>query len=501
MKKSIKLLSLILSVIMIFSAVSVLAYASEDTQPYRISCTVNGDTKTRRGFCWYTKSETDTVVMVYEGTKPAGTLHVVDSAEWNGGYYHKAIVEDLKAGTTYSYKVGDGTTWSDMGTFTTDNGDSSVSFIAIADVQASSLENFKKGSRALTAALEMTSDVDFVVNLGDYTNDCTNEEWDAYDTAFGALNLTYTAAAVAGNHDGFNQANWFNNMFCLDTRESVQVEEGVNYSYDVGNCHFAVLNTNDGLSITNAQLTWLRNDLNSTDKDWKIIFMHKSPFTLGKDGKWPDALYLQNVLVPICDDCDVDLVMSGHDHMYLRTKALKDCEPDENGTTYVLSGTAGSKRYEIRTFLADTFIDKTSIANLCIQRYDLNGNRWNAEENDWYVVEGDELDAICGSVFNIVRIDGGTLTLNSYVIKDEYYEDGSFNFENTDASVITNIDTFTKEKEMGTNSPTYTGDNVQTANKFVSFFELAKYALFTWLPKFFSMLPELLHSLIYDDVF
>ena len=37
--------------------------------------------------------------------------------------------------------------------------------------------------------------------------------------------------------------------------------------------------------------------------------MHKSPYTLGKDGKWPDALYLQRALTKVADDCGVDLVL------------------------------------------------------------------------------------------------------------------------------------------------------------------------------------------------
>ena len=82
---------------------------------------------------------------------------------------------------------------------------------------------------------------------------------------------------IAGNHDGFARRDWFNNMFCLDTSESVQTNNGVNYSFDYGNAHFAVVNTNDLLSVSLSQLKWLKNDLNSTDKDWKIICMHKSP--------------------------------------------------------------------------------------------------------------------------------------------------------------------------------------------------------------------------------
>lgn len=503
MKKSIKLLGVILSAIMLLSAVSVLAFAAEaDYAPYRVSCSVNGDTATRRGFCWYTKSASDSKVVVYkDGVAADVTEKVIGSGEWEGGYYHKVLVSGLAAGTTYTYKVGNGSVWSGEGTFTTDDGNDSVSFVAIADVQASNLENFKKGARALDAGLAYADGADFVVNLGDFTNDSTNEEWGYYDEAFGALNLTYTIAPAAGNHDGMGQAYWFNNMFCLDTSESVQTKNGVNYSFDVGNAHFAVVNTNDALSVSNAQMKWLKNDMNSTDKDWKIVFMHKSPYTLGKDGKWPDALYLQKKLAGVCDECGVDLVMSGHDHMYLRTKALKNNAPSAKGTTYVLSGTAGSKRYEIRTFLADSFMKRSNIANLCVQRDDLNGNRWDSSKNDWVLAKGEELENIKGSVFNTVKIEGGTLTLCSYVIRDEYKADGSFNFLAPSESVITNVDTFAKTKTTGQNRITFTGENKQKTDTVASFCDLATYALGTWLPKFIGILPDIVRSYIQDDVF
>ena len=48
-------------------------------------------------------------------------------------------------------------------------------------------------------------------------------------------------------------------MFNLDTRESVQIKDGVNYSFDYGNAHIAVVNTNDLISVTIPQLKWLKN--------------------------------------------------------------------------------------------------------------------------------------------------------------------------------------------------------------------------------------------------
>ena len=444
MKKSMfKVLSVVLCFALLFGgAVSTSAEGSVEIS--RIHCTVNGDTATQRGISWFTNVETDTVVEIYS----LGLINVTDALtieteckEWDGNYMHKADISGLTAGVTYTYRIGDGEVW-ESGTFTTDNGDNIVNFVAVADIQASSLENFEVGQATINAAFEKMPFADFYVNLGDFTNDSTNEEWDYYAEAMDGINAAQTIIPVAGNHD--SNSGWFDAMFALDTTESVQTNNGVNYSFDYGNVHVAVVNTNDMIAISNAQLTWLENDMNSTDKDWKIVFMHKSPYSLGKDIKWPDACYLQESLAAVCDETNVDLVMSGHDHMYVRTKPLNDNKvvDQEDGTTYILAGTAGSKRYEFRKFILDNYFSQ-EILDVAVSQangeYFANGNLDNLDETNK------------GGVFNTVTVVDGVLHIESYVVGDESGETKM-------------IDELTIVKATGENTATFTGENVQKSN-------------------------------------
>ena len=451
--------------------------AATSYAPTRVSVVINGDTSSSRGFCWYTAAQADTKIELQGVDASAYTVEDVVCEEWEGNFMHKLVAAGLEAGVTYTYRVGDGENWSEWGTFTTDNGDDKVSFINIADVQAGDYESFMKGANTLTAAFATLPGADFVSNCGDFTNDSTNEEWDAYDQAFAALNRTYTLAPVSGNHDGLGVEYWFNNMFALDTSESVQVKDGVNYSYDYGNAHFAVLNTNDLLSISQAQLKWLENDMNSTDKDWKIVFFHKAPYSLGKDAKWPDALYLQKSLTDVLDATNVDFAFYGHDHQYIRTKPLTDNKLDENGTTYVLSGTAGGKRYEVRPFLKNHFLDEDFIDRIVIQREGV----------------GFEKEEYIGGCFEAVEINGDTLTLKTYIVNDA-----------TGETIL--VDEYSVTKKLGENKATFTGDNTTSEFEYIlgvvpSFLGLAAYALGEWLPEFLSLVPELLYSVIKYDVF
>ncbi len=465
--------------------------------PSHISVTVNGDTGTSRGFCWYTDTETATVVQVsilFFDVTDQLTFSEPVCTEFEGSYMHKIVVSGLTAGLTYSYRVGDGTVFSDWGAFKTDDKNDRVKFFAISDPQGSSVENTQKAADTVGAAFKTLPGADFYIDCGDFTNEGTNEQWDMYSNAFAPYDMNTTLIPVAGNHDGgTDTADRFNNMFCLDTSESVYNTYGVNYSFDYGNAHFAVLNSNDlvMLTVSDAQLQWLENDLNGTDKDWKFVLLHKSPYTLGKDAKWPDALYLQEALGNICDKCGVDVVMSGHDHMYLRTTPLNGGTVADKGTTYMLVGTAGAKRYETRDYLYGSFLPEGSIAAMVIQK-DGYGNYWNG--TDWNSTK----DTNIGGAFSCFTIEGGTLTMNAYILADQKDAD--------DKDVITQIDTMTLTKEVGQNTVTFEGDNTTTGDEYTEQFvpsmtNFLGYTFLSWLPTFLTVVPAIIALYAEDGTF
>jgi hypothetical protein len=98
------------------------------------------------------------------------------------------------------------------------------------------------------------------------------------------------------------------------------------FSFDYGNIHFIVLDTEDNLeNITTtgaAMKTWLENDLIATTADWIIAAWHRPPYS---KGIFHDSDVEQNEVdareefIPLLEDYGVDLVLSGHSHTYERT--------------------------------------------------------------------------------------------------------------------------------------------------------------------------------------
>lgn len=418
-----KALSAVLACLMLTGGAAVASAA--DNTVKNVSCTMYGSGASGRGFCWFTSDRAGSDLQIVKTSEFDGSF---DSAKTYSGtqtlyrcrYSHRVAVTDLEAGTAYTYRVGDAgaNVWSDAKSFVTDDGDGAFKFVTIADVQASSNENFAHAALTLKGALATMSDAEFTVNLGDYVNDNTNEEWDWYFSNFAFANDILTQVPVAGNHDGniTNKANTncFKNTFCLDESKNESIE-GVYYSFDYGNAHFAVLNTNDMYPMSQAQRNWLINDMSNTDARWKIVLQHRSLYSAGKNINKPDTIVMRNVLIPIMDELGIDMVYAGHDHMYLRTNQVKGdalvedvtyvdeiyngekitfaVNPD--GTVYTLPSTAGTKRYAVNEDAISPILDVAAVAETTLDR---------------------------GGCFCTTEINGDRLIYKAYIVDDETQE-------------------------------------------------------------------------------
>jgi hypothetical protein len=92
----------------------------------------------------------------------------------------------------------------------------------------------------------------------------------------------------------------------------------------------------DSTYMTPKQLGWLEEQLLNSRAAWKICFFHHPLYS---DGKFhgPD-LDLRSVLAPMFQKYGVNVVFSGHDHVYERLKP-------QDGIYYFVLGNSGELRY------------------------------------------------------------------------------------------------------------------------------------------------------------
>ena len=114
------------------------------------------------------------------------------------------------------------------------------------------------------------------------------------------------------------------------------------YSYELGECHVVVLNSNCdriGCEGGSAQHQWLVADLEASDADCTLAYWHHPRFTSGIHGEDPRLGPFWTALA----DAGAELVLAGHDHHYERFVPLApDGSTDPNGIREFIVGTGGA---------------------------------------------------------------------------------------------------------------------------------------------------------------
>ena len=104
------------------------------------------------------------------------------------------------------------------------------------------------------------------------------------------------------------------------------------YTYTRGNVRFFALDSN---LMDRKQLAWIESALRDAREDWKICYFHHPLYS--NASRHGASLDLRVLLEPIFLKYGVNVVFSGHDHVYERIKPQK-------GIYYFVSGAAGQLR-------------------------------------------------------------------------------------------------------------------------------------------------------------
>lgn len=128
--------------------------------------------------------------------------------------------------------------------------------------------------------------------------------------------------ATLGNHDLSLQVNYHN--FNMDGKEY--------YRFKKGNVAFYSLNSN---YMDKKQVQWLESELAKDTSEWKVCFFHHPPYSSAS--KHGSDNQLREVVEPIFVKYGVNVVLTGHDHVYERIKPQK-------GIYYFVSGAGGQLR-------------------------------------------------------------------------------------------------------------------------------------------------------------
>lgn len=146
----------------------------------------------------------------------------------------------------------------------------------------------------------------------------------------------YVPWAVIGNHDARRWA--FYDIFDFPTLAQSGGTPSDNkkfYSIEQGDLHIVMIDSETtDLSIDSELAQWLEKDLSFNTKKWTVAAFHHPPYTHGghNSDNAHDSHYklsltgrlflVRENIIPILEKYDVDLVYSGHSHVYERSKLI-----------------------------------------------------------------------------------------------------------------------------------------------------------------------------------
>jgi predicted phosphodiesterase len=271
---------------------------------------------------------------------PEGAEAQAKRIESKAADFHAVMVTGLDAQKRYKYTVrvaGADASAAPVGSFTTapkDDATQSFSFMVYGDNRTDAAAH-----AALVRAMKKEPS-DFLVHTGDFVGDGSSaEDWQQFFDIESELLRDRCLFACVGNHELFDKVG---TSFLRYIGPGAQIGEDKPKLYGSvrwQNTRFFFLNfmTDDRA----AEKAWLEEELTKSDKEpgivWRVAVMHHGLWSSGPHGK---NKRMHEAQIPaLLRKHDVDLVLSGHDHIYERGYA--------EGTRYLVSGGGGAPVYEI----------------------------------------------------------------------------------------------------------------------------------------------------------
>ncbi|GBU24999.1 hypothetical protein R83H12_01638 [Fibrobacteria bacterium R8-3-H12] len=441
--------------------------ASTPSQFTPVTLALNpGNSTDELNFNWYSGTGTGTdktFVRLFKNEEHIGDFKGDYNAASSGNRQHKATVTALESSTVYKYQVSnDSISWSQEYEFITPSTNGNFTFAAISDIQpscgnSSECPEASTGSytgigpwKAIAAKIKAAG-ATLIVNAGDHAEYGYETEFRSY---FSPPELrSIPTAPVMGNHDWKGQStnSTFEYHFNLPNLVSGMKANyngmAANYYFLYNRVLFIGLNTAPypgGLSNTNFEtakaaappyiedftttIDAAKNAYSPLQYDFIVVTYHKSTNSVTSSSAGheddPDVrAYVAVGLQRLMTEKGVDLVFSGHNHIYVRSKLMYNDRPSEEdpetegkGTYYMTLKPAGITRNYAGATIGWTNSDRTNFVSVYpFFTRELSNGRY-APVSYYTHSQYGKTTATNGDLpgYSIIEVNNGVMTIKSY---------------------------------------------------------------------------------------
>lgn len=356
--------------------------------PNQIIVSPGEDTSNSVTISWQTNLDTTGTIVKY---RPVGStnwleitkgitkdIHVIENSVMKEYLAHVVTINGLEANTEYDYIVGNEIAMSDILKFKTTPSDD-ISMLLLGDPQNTNETGYLITKKLIDAAIAKSPNLSLMLLAGDIVDDVNMySQWQAFEKVLNPYTNRIITSAATGNHDVIRDyADPF--KYSLSGPRNGLDVLGANYYYEAGSAAIAIIDT-ETPSAYETQALWLKEKMANSTKKFKIVLMHRSVYPANYNEP-----HVRNFWPTVFEDAGIDLVLSGHDHVYNSTTMAKNRRVSDNyGPKYIVLGSSGSKFYD---------------AN-------------NLENRDWIDFLYDDNH----NIFTKLEIKGNVMTINSYAL-------------------------------------------------------------------------------------
>lgn len=289
--------------------------------------------------------------------------------------HHKATIKGLKENTKYTYTVGsEATGWSEPSTFSTGTYGDNWNFLFFGDPQLYNTHDLAQEAQAwdktVSTGVAKHPDTSFLLSAGDQANHSALVEHSKFIEPNEMRE--YRVAVNNGNHD-----NYFKPSYDAMYNRPSQGDE--NYWFAYNNALIISLDSNSWEDF-DEDAKFVRDTINThgKNKDWVIVTFHHSLFSQAYHQEDRQIMYWRERMTPVFSEMDVDLVLSGHDHIYTRTYLMDDQKPVNFGNPVPNGGTVEKQKGQVQYVTANS-----SSGSKFYQFFNFKTGERNEDDKSW----------------------------------------------------------------------------------------------------------------------
>ncbi len=280
---------------------------------------------------------------ILERTSDQSSAAPLHKSVASGIHQYEATLEGLKPRTTYYYaiydKKGNRLTPADASyrvkTHPIPGEAAPVYFWVVGDSGTGGRAQAQVHEAMVAFNKEQQRELDLYLHVGDMAygsgtdDEFSNRFFKMYEPT---LRQTVCWASM-GNHEGRTSKGetgvgpYYDAYICPTEAEAGGLPSGKEayYSFDYGRVHFICLDSHDlDRRPSGAMARWLKADLEKTKAEFLVAFFHHPPYTMGSHNsdKEKHLIEMREHIMPILESGGVDVVFTGHSHIYERSMLM-----------------------------------------------------------------------------------------------------------------------------------------------------------------------------------